>query len=95
MALCLRLSLGWESKFGFKNARFCNQVQGAIENFQDSCGGIFSWLSTVTSYTAFSEGWALYAENPLIAYDTDAYRGKPLYKYGMLKSQVHLTTDNT
>lgn len=42
----------------------------------------------MTSYTAFVEGWALYAENPLIAYDTDVYEGHPLYKYGMLKSQV-------
>lgn len=42
----------------------------------------------MTSYTAFTEGWALYAENPLIAYDTDTYEGQPLYKYGMLKSQV-------
>ena len=42
----------------------------------------------MTSYTAFVEGWALYAENPLIAHDTDVYKGQPLYKYGMLKSQV-------
>lgn len=42
----------------------------------------------MTSYTAFTEGWALYAENPLIAYDTDTYEEQPLYKYGMLKSQV-------
>ena len=48
-------------------------------------------MSSVTSYTAFIEGWALYAENPLIAYDTDTYKDEPLYKYGMLKSQVQLT----
>lgn len=64
------------------------QVQGVTEHFQDSCGGLFGWLSTVTSYTAFTEGWALYAENPLVAYDTNTYTGKPLYKYGMLKSQL-------
>lgn len=64
------------------------QVQGLVEHFQDTCGGIIGWLSAVTSYTAFIEGWALYAENPLIAYDTDTYKGEPLYKYGMLKSQV-------
>ena len=64
------------------------QVQGLMEHFQDTCGGIIGWLSTVTSYTAFIEGWALYAENPLIAYNTDTYKGEPLYKYGMLKSQV-------
>ena len=48
-------------------------------------------MSSVTFYTAFIEGWALYAENPLIAYDTDTYKDEPLYKYGMLKSQVQLT----
>ena len=64
------------------------QVQGLTEHFQDTCGGLIGWLSAVTSYTAFIEGWALYAENPLIAYDTDTYNGEPLYKYGMLKSQV-------
>ena len=63
-------------------------MQGLTEHFQDTCGGIISWLSSVTSYTAFTEGWALYAENPLIAYNTDVYKGQPLYKYGMLKSQV-------
>lgn len=66
----------------------CEQVQGLTEHFQDTCGGIIGWLSSVTSYTAFTEGWALYAENPLIAYNTDVYKGQPLYKYGMLKSQV-------
>lgn len=48
----------------------------------------------MTSYTAFVEGWALYAENPLIAYDTDVYEGHPLYKYGMLKSQVRESEDD-
>lgn len=64
------------------------QLQGYQEHFQDTCGGEIAWVSSVTSYTAFLEGWALYAENPLIAYDTDTYEGEPLYKYGMLKSQV-------
>ena len=64
------------------------QLQGYQEHFQDTCGGEIAWVSSMTSYTAFSEGWALYAENPLIAYDTDTYEGEPLYKYGMLKSQV-------
>ena len=67
------------------------QVQGLTEHFQDTCGGVIGWLSSVTFYTAFIEGWALYAENPLIAYDTDTYKDEPLYKYGMLKSQVQLT----
>ena len=58
------------------------------EHFQDACGGLIGWLSSTTFYTAFGEGWALYAENPLIAKDTDVYNEEPLYKYGMLKSQV-------
>ena len=59
-----------------------------MEHFRDSCGGVISWLDKSTSYTAFSEGWALYAENPLVARDTDAYEKEPLQKYGMLKWQV-------
>ena len=59
-----------------------------IEHFQDTCGGEIGWLSGSTAYTAFAEGWALYAENPLIAHDTDVYEDEPLYKYGMLKSQA-------
>ena len=49
---------------------------------------MISWLDTNTGYTAFSEGWALYAENPLIARDTNVYEKEPLQKYGMLKWQV-------
>lgn len=49
---------------------------------------MISWLDTNTRYTAFSEGWALYAENPLIARDTNVYEKEPLQKYGMLKWQV-------
>ncbi|XP_068679121.1 uncharacterized protein [Montipora foliosa] len=64
------------------------QVQGLLEHFQDSCGGAISWLDSSTSYTAFSEGWALYAESPLIARDTDVYDNHPFEKYGMLKWQV-------
>lgn len=67
------------------------QVQGLAEHFRDSCGGVISWLSTSTRYTAFIEGWGLYAENPLIAVDTDMYHGQPMYKYGMLRSQVKLS----
>lgn len=67
---------------------FFTQVQGLIEHFRDSCGGVISWLDTNTRYTAFSEGWALDAENPLIARDTNVYEKEPLQKYGMLKWQV-------
>ncbi|KAK3737262.1 hypothetical protein QZH41_019871 [Actinostola sp. cb2023] len=64
------------------------QIQGNIENFQDSCSGSIAWLNTMTYYTAFTEGWALYAENPLIAEDTDTYKNEPMQKYGMLKWQI-------
>ena len=59
-----------------------------VEHFRDSCGGVISWLDSSTGYTAFSEGWALYAENPLIARDTDTYKENLFQKYGMLKWQV-------
>ena len=69
-----------------------HQVQGSIEHFRDSCGGVIGWLDSVTSYMAFQEGWALYAENPLIAEDTDTYKYEPMQKYGMLKWQVMMYT---
>lgn len=59
-----------------------------MEHFGDSCGGVIGWLGGITYYTAFSEGWALYAENPLIARDTDVYDNEPFQKFGMLKWQV-------
>jgi hypothetical protein len=59
-----------------------------VEHFQDTCGGVIGWLDGWTSYTAFTEGWGLYAENPLIARDTDTYKKEPFQKYGMLKWQV-------
>ena len=64
------------------------QVQGLEEHFRDSCGGVIEWLDLESSYTAFSEGWGLYAENPLIGEDTDTYKDEPWQKYGMLKWQV-------
>ena len=67
---------------------FSNQVQGLEEHFRDSCGGVIKWLDLESSYTAFSEGWGLYAENPLIGEDTDTYKDEPWQKYGMLKWQV-------
>ena len=67
---------------------FSNQVQGLEEHFRDSCGGVIKWLDLESSYTAFSEGWGLYAENPLISEDTDTYKDEPWQKYGMLKWQV-------
>ncbi|XP_048584057.1 uncharacterized protein LOC5511190 [Nematostella vectensis] len=64
------------------------QVQGKIEHFQDTCGGSIGWLNSETYYTAFTEGWGLYAENPLIAEDTDTYKDNPMQRFGMLKWQL-------
>ena len=69
-----------------------HQVQGSKDHFRDSCGRVIGWLDSVTYYTAFIEGWALYAENPLIAEDTDTYKYEPMQKYGMLKWQVMMYT---
>ena len=56
--------------------------------FGDNCEGVISWLNGASYYTAFTEGWALYAENPLIAEETDTYDNDPLQLYGMLKWQI-------
>ena len=50
---------------------------------------MIGWLDEVAYYTAFKEGWALYAENPLIAQDTETYKTEPMQKFGMLKWQVN------
>ena len=59
-----------------------------MEHFKDKCGGFPKWLDDQTYYTAFTEGWALYAENPLIAQQTDTYKENLMQKFGMLKWQV-------
>ena len=64
------------------------KVQGNIEHFRDNCNDALSWLDKETYYTAFTEGWALYGENPLIAEDTDTYENEPKQRFGMLKWQV-------
>ena len=43
-----------------------------------------------TYYTAFTEGWGLYSENPILSDDTDVYKDNLLQKYGMVKWQVSL-----
>ena len=58
----------------------------------DSCDGAIAWLDKVTNYPAFIEGWALYAESPLIAQDTDTYKYEPMQKFGMLKWQVGMSS---
>ena len=64
------------------------QVQGFEELFADKCADVVSWLNSASYYTAFTEGWALYVENPLIAEETDVYDNNPLELYGMLKWQI-------
>lgn len=63
---------------------------GMLEYFQGSCKGLTSWLDEQSdgSYSAFTEGWALYSENPIMSDDTDLYKDNPLQKYGMFKWQV-------
>ena len=65
-------------------------MQGNLEHFQDTCGGVIGWLNSIVSSTAFSEGWGLYAENPLISDDTDVYDEEPMKKYGMLQGQASI-----
>ena len=55
-------------------------MQGNLEHFQDTCGVVIGWLNSIASSTAFSEGWGLYAENPLISDDTDVYDEEPMRK---------------
>jgi len=67
------------------------QVQGFDEHFsggEKTDKDVIDWLNKVTYYTAFTEGWALYAENPLLATETDLYDELPLQEYGMLKWQI-------
>ena len=61
---------------------------GHVEHFADQCGGVPAWLDGLTYYTAFTEGWGLYSENPLLSDDTDTYKDNILQKYGMVKWQV-------
>ncbi|EDO43630.1 predicted protein [Nematostella vectensis] len=65
------------------------QSQGYFENFRDTCKPLLAALSRKQyAYTAYSEGWGLYAENPLIAADADVYQVNKLQKFGMLKWQI-------
>ncbi|XP_028399408.1 uncharacterized protein LOC114522845 [Dendronephthya gigantea] len=66
------------------------QAQGMREYFQSGCRGLMSWLDdrTSESFSAFTEGWALYSENPIMSDDTELYNDNPFQKYGMLKWQV-------
>ena len=64
------------------------QIQSQIEYFRDTYGGVPKWLDDQMSYTFFTEGWGLYAENPVIAQDTDTYKEAPMQRFGMLKWQI-------
>ncbi|KAK3707597.1 hypothetical protein QZH41_006132 [Actinostola sp. cb2023] len=64
------------------------QAQGLLERFRDTCGGVITWLDGLQLYMAFVEGWALYAEYPLVAKETDVYDNRHLEKYGLMKWQV-------
>ncbi|KXJ22656.1 uncharacterized protein LOC110252020 [Exaiptasia diaphana] len=64
------------------------QVHAFTELFSDDRGDVISWLNGVSYYTAFTEGWALYAENPLINQETNIYDDLPIQRYGMLKWQI-------
>lgn len=60
------------------------------EYFHSHCKGLASWIDEQSSksFVAFSEGWALYSENPVMSDDTALYNDNPIQKYGMLKWQV-------
>lgn len=68
------------------------QVQGYVEHFSGEDKGVVQWLSSSLYFLAFSEGWALYSEDPLIARESDSYKDLPLMKFGALKWQVGLET---
>ena len=65
-------------------------LAGHVEHFADKCGGVPAWLDQITYYTAFTEGWGLYSENPILSDDTDTYKDNLLQKYGMVKWQVRI-----
>ena len=61
---------------------------GSVEYFNDPCEDVFKWLNSYSEYSYFKEGWALYAETPLVSENTDTYHGHPLKEYGMLQWEV-------
>ncbi|KXJ22654.1 hypothetical protein AC249_AIPGENE26565 [Exaiptasia diaphana] len=64
------------------------QLHSFTELFSNDRCDVISWLNGVSYYTAFTEGWALYAERVLISQETNIYDNLPLQKYGMLKWQI-------
>ncbi|KAJ7377642.1 hypothetical protein OS493_027719 [Desmophyllum pertusum] len=69
------------------------EVRSYIATFRSKCNDVISWLSRPNYFPGFTEGWATYAENPVMANDTDIYNNTSnknvlLQKYGMLKYQI-------
>ena len=50
---------------------------------RDWCGPLVAPLAR-TRYISFSEGWALYAENPLISSDTGELRLQIAFSHGII-----------
>ncbi|XP_028402716.1 uncharacterized protein LOC114525533 [Dendronephthya gigantea] len=67
------------------------QLQGSLEYFNDPCEDVLKWLDKKSRYSYFTEGWALYAETPLVSENTDTYHGHPLEEYGMLQWEIWRT----
>jgi len=62
----------------------------------DECEDISMWLNNLVDYyPAFSEGWGLYSENPILLKDVDILKSKKkdeeFSKYGALKWQVSIS----
>ncbi|KAK3699407.1 hypothetical protein QZH41_018565 [Actinostola sp. cb2023] len=63
------------------------QIQGYLENFRDTCPSSLDLLDD-QQYTAFTEGWGMYAENPVASLDMGLFDHHQLEWYGMLKAQL-------
>ncbi|XP_001640303.2 uncharacterized protein LOC5520476 [Nematostella vectensis] len=64
------------------------EVDGYYDNFIDTNNDAISWLGETTFISGFTEGWATYAETPLVAVDIDAYKNDLMSRYGMLQQQI-------
>ena len=61
----------------------------------DECEDISMWINNLVDYyPSFSEGWGLYAENPILMEDLDILKDDGFSKYGALKWQVSNTDNN-
>ena len=62
---------------------------GSIVLFSSPCeGSVQSFFHDKGMFTGFIEGWALYAENPVLSDDVNLYKNDLLQKLGMYKWQV-------